>query len=841
MRFHFFWLWLILLCGLLPSQVVGQGLSAYSAGRQTHFRSAHLRIDASLRKTSSLVHQYGVDAASRMVIRSVRLHHDGMMDAYVHVDSLTPVQLQVLRQHVHRIRHVDLQARIVYVSVNVDVLETIAALDFVRWVGLPSYAKRRTGSVTSEGDDVLASRQARQRFQVEGGGVRIGIISDSLIDWRDAAERDDLPIFMIDNCVDIADQDTSCIFAEQDGSDIPNQLPGQTPTDEGRALAEIIHDLAPNANLIFHTGFPTSADMRAAVQALVDAGVDIIVDDLGFPAEPVFEDGPVAQQVQAAIEDGVVYVTAAGNDARSHYRGMYQEFDRNDNDPDVNLHDFGAGDTTMTLEIGAGSPANPSSFTAFLQWPDRFDGSANTADYDLLLFDVAGRNEACQITGLSGVCMSDNRQLQSPAPPIESVTLTNTTPAAVKVTLLINRVAGPALPLAINFLGDVKLLEHQVAGGSVFGHPCIPDALAVGAINAADPDFNTIEPFSSHGPCEMFFPTVAARSKPDLVAADGVMTSMANFNPFFGTSAAAPHVAAIAALLIDFDRQDGQRDLTPTQIVDLFRSAAIGLGENGIDATFGYGKVDAVRVLESGQDLQAMMDHAPRSSIVLPADDRVLAPGTAVTFQGVCTDVSFEDGDTLTFHWDFGGVAAVSDRLLPGDVIFSDAGTFPVTFTCTDAAGNVTSTTRTITVDQPPLGRIDSPSAQRTISAGDSVDFAGSCRDPDNHQPFTFLWTFGGGAERDHASEQNPHVLFNTPGTYTVTFICTDVLGIADAVPPTIQVRVMSDDTGGGGCGMLPTALLIQTHPLAVLGNIFLPLIVMLGIRVWQRFRSRCR
>jgi hypothetical protein len=580
--------------------------------------------------------------------------------------------------------------------------------------------------------------------------------------------------------------------------------------------------------------------MRAAIKALVKAEVDIIVDDLGFPAEPVFEDGSVAQQVQAAIDSGVVYVTAAGNDAQSHYEGMYREFDRNDNDPNLNLHDFGAGDTTMTLVIGPGSPAQPSSLTAFLQWANRFDGSANTADYDLLLFDAAGRDEACGISGLSGVCMSDNRQLQSRAPPLESVTIRNTTPEVVAVTLLINRVAGPALPLAINFLGNATILEHRVAGGSVYGHPCIPDALAVGAIAAADQGFNTIESFSSHGPCEIVFPAFAARSKPDLVAADGVVTSMASFSPFFGTSAAAPHVAAIAALLMDFDQQDGQRDLSPTQIVDVLRIAAVDLGEVGIDPIFGYGKVNAVRVIETGDALQVMTPQAPRGSIVLPADDMVVAPGSAVAFQGVCTDINVEDGDALTFNWDFDGAVPASDRLRPGDVIFSAPGVFRVTFTCTDATGNSTSTTRIITVDQPPVGRIDSPPARLTISAGDSVDFAGSCRDAENHLPFTFLWSFGGGAERDRATQQNPRVLFSTPGTFTVTFICMDALGIADDVaPPTIQVTVeRASSGGGGGCSILPADQLMRVRPLAALGNVLLPLIVMLAIQVWRRFRS---
>ena len=149
MRCRSFYLLLMLLCGMLPTPAIGQKLSAYSAARQTRLSSAQLRIDAALRQTSSLVKQYGSTAASRMVTRAVQLRQDGVMDVYVHVNPLTSTQLQMLRQHTIRIQGVDWQAHIVYASVSVDALETIAALDFVRWIGPPSYAKRRTGSVTS--------------------------------------------------------------------------------------------------------------------------------------------------------------------------------------------------------------------------------------------------------------------------------------------------------------------------------------------------------------------------------------------------------------------------------------------------------------------------------------------------------------------------------------------------------------------------------------------------------------------------------------------------------------------------------------------------------------------
>jgi hypothetical protein len=511
--------------------------------------------------------------ASTMVARTLRLSPDGVLEIYMHLDRLTSVERQILQQHGVRVLQTDVQFRMMHASVAIDTLDTIATLPFVRWISPPSQSVLRTGSVTSAGDAVLRAAEARNTFGVDGSGVRVGIVSDSLINLQDSVASGDLPSDVI-------------IVNGQDGSGIAN------PTDEGRALAEIIHDLAPGATLLFHSGFPTSFNMIRAIQALTDAGADIIIDDIGFFDEPVFEDGPVAQAVQNAIDNGVVYITAIGNDADRHYRGMYADADRND--PAVNLHDFGGGDTTLEVKIDPGK-----TMIAVLQWPNPFDGSQNTADYDLLVFDETGStalfdaNGSCTM-GFSGICNSTNDQTNIQANPLESVQVTNNSATTVTVTVLINRVSGVDLLLELHFNRDARLQEHIVANGSAFGHPCVREALAVGAINVSDPEFDTIESFSSHGPCEIFFPVPEDRTKPDLVATDGVFVSLSlpSFRPFFGTSGAVPHVAATAALLID--AAGGSGVLSNTQIIDTLRQAADDRGAPGPDNIFGYGAVDAV-------------------------------------------------------------------------------------------------------------------------------------------------------------------------------------------------------------------------------------------------------
>jgi hypothetical protein len=786
------------------AQTMEPDLSAYMAARTAPLSASQRRIASSLRATAALVAQHGARAVNTTLTRTLRLSSEGVVDVYIHTYVLTQAEIQSLQDHGVHIYRAEAQFRTVYAAIALDALETIAALPFVRWIGLPSYSVLRTGSVTSAGDGVLRAAEARATFGIDGSGVRVGIISDSFGDFQTAVTSGDLPSDVI-------------------------ILPGGdvfSGTNEGRAMAEIIHDLAPGATLLFYTGFQTNLDMVRAIQALTAAGAHIIVDDIGFFTEPVFEDGPVAQAVQEAMAQGIVYVTAAGNEALQHYRAFYKEFDPNDGNPEVNLHDFGQGDAAMAVTV------NPASeFLLILQWPDPFDGSANTADYDLLVFDANGRP----------VALSTEDQLNSNAPPLEGVQVSNTTNRPVTVQVQINRVAGPALPLVLNFSVAGTPLEHNVVSDSVFGHPCVPDVLAVGAIWAHEPGFDAIEAFSSRGPCELFFPTYAVYTKPDIIAADGVQTSLPGFQPFFGTSAAAPHVAAIAALLMD--AAGGPGVLSNTQIAHIIRLTARDRGTPEHDNTFGHGAIDAVAAAMAVQELLAGSNSPPQSTIDAPATNLVIVPGASVVFQGTCTDA--ENNGPFTVTWDFGGVAPVSNLEDAGAIVFPNPGVFPIVFTCVDAAGaaDPSPAVRTITVNQAPGGAILSPSMASTVPLGGSVDFTGACSDAEDDAPFTFLWFFGGGADIASSTQQNPRsVRFNSLGTFLITLICTDALGLMDPLPATVQIQVTSGGGGGGGgggCTMLPGSAQAPAAFLAAGGNILLPVVALFLLRVWSCSRAR--
>ncbi len=146
--------------------------------------------------------------------------------------------------------------------------------------------------------------------------------------------------------------------------------------DEGTAMLEIIHDLAPDADLYFAgmNGY-TSSDMVSAIEWMVNQGCDIIVDDLLFFNEPMFEDGPIAEAAQDAVDSGVLYVTSAGNNAELHYQGdyIYSSGGYHDFDPGAGLD--------QTLMFYA---TYQSRIYGTLQWSDEFGNSGN--DYDLSLF-----------------------------------------------------------------------------------------------------------------------------------------------------------------------------------------------------------------------------------------------------------------------------------------------------------------------------------------------------------------------------------------------------------------------------------------------------------------------
>ncbi len=235
------------------------------------------------------------------------------------------------------------------------------------------------GLVTSQGDLTLNADLARDTYGITGAGVKVGIISDSfdfLGGYAGGVSSGDLP--GLSNPANILP-----VTILQDDFGI----------DEGRGMAEIIYDVAPGAELFFHAAFVggNQAYLAGAIDNLVAAGVDAIVDDVGFLNEPYFQDGLIAQAVNRAHDAGVVYLSSAGNSSDQGYMGTFNAFDVGGG---VSQHNFDlnnseGGDTRLNISVPAGRQARVT-----IQWSDPYKSvggppGAKITDFDAGLWVFA--------------------------------------------------------------------------------------------------------------------------------------------------------------------------------------------------------------------------------------------------------------------------------------------------------------------------------------------------------------------------------------------------------------------------------------------------------------------
>ena len=282
----------------------------------------------------------------------LKIDDAGNIEVKLTVTSLSDEQLEQLEVLGMNIRLTLPKYGVIEGSLPYDQVETVAALDFVVNVGTPGYALHNTGDVTSGGDTVLRAAEARAAFGVDGSGVKVGAISDGVTHLSDSVATGDLP-------------SSPAVDVLKAGSG-----------DEGTAMLEIIHDLAPGSPLAFYSP-DTSSDMVAGIRALETAGCKVIVDDLGWSDEPKFEDGPIAQEAGAFYTGGGVYVTSAGNSAQRHYMGTYVRMGGPGGGYDY-AHDYGSGDVGNTFTV-----PNGGYIVTLLQWNNQWgqSGAAFALDY----------------------------------------------------------------------------------------------------------------------------------------------------------------------------------------------------------------------------------------------------------------------------------------------------------------------------------------------------------------------------------------------------------------------------------------------------------------------------
>ncbi|MFQ5864759.1 MAG: S8 family serine peptidase [bacterium] len=571
---------LIFFAVFLARESYGQNIQVNKAIflQKDQLTSAQKKISSSLRAVIRKMEAKGITQfnAQRLKPSSlsnplVKVDDRANIQSYIHLTETNLEHIDLLKTHQVRFEVINHKWNIIQAWVPFNKFHDIANLHFVKFMTPAEYAVRMTGSVNTEGDAVLRADEVRNTLGIDGTGVRIGVISDGVDSRSDAQATDDLP----------------------GTTEVSVSLPGSG--DEGTAMLEIVHDLAPGAQLAF-SGPNTSLEMVASINFLADTafggnGCDIIVDDLGFLSQPFFEDGLIAQAVDEVASKGVTYLTAAGNQALNHYEKDYVERSLDQ----LKVHDFGAAaggasDVSMGVMVGANT-----SLTAILQWNDPFGGSGN--DYDLFIF-----NET-----LDSVFAESKNVQHGNENPIEAAVFENTAGQDVRANIVISLFNGSPKFLELHFTGrDFDLEEYNVPEGSIApGHQAANGAITVGAIFVLDPGNNTIESFSSRGPVRIFFPIQENRLKPDLAATDGnLITGAGGFGlelpagsgniRFFGTSSAAPHAAGVAALILS-----ANPNLTPSEVRSALKSFAVDLGLPGEDNDFGAGRIDAFEAVQS--------------------------------------------------------------------------------------------------------------------------------------------------------------------------------------------------------------------------------------------------
>lgn len=429
-------------------------------------------------------------------------------------------------------------------------------------------------------------------FNLDGSGVKVGVLSDSVNAFggglSDSIDSGDL----LDNVEIISDNPFG--------------------SDEGRAMLELIHDIAPGADLAFASASGGQLVMADGIGALRDAGAKVIVDDIGYPAEPFFQEGVISNAITDITASGSIYLASAGNSSGSGYesparwvRGadgrLMMDFDAR----------AGGTDTRMSMTV-ADAVA-----TLELQWDNPYNGVAGaaTADLDIIVYD----------TLFGGVVASagldDNL---STTIPVDFARLIP--PGEYEIEIVVSQLAdGADLPTIVRFsdrfANSITSLEYQgtsqpATGGHNAGQDTISIAAAPFFESSAFGNVGNIdnEDFSAEGPVTYVFKANGERRdknltlmRPDVTGIDNVNTSFfgagggvdVKQDPdtlpnFSGTSAAAPNVAAVVALLCQLEP-----GLTSAQARDALIQSALNTPTNGQSAgqwhpNGGYGLVDAL-------------------------------------------------------------------------------------------------------------------------------------------------------------------------------------------------------------------------------------------------------
>ncbi len=687
----------------------------------------------------------------------------------------------------------------------------------------------RSGAVTSQGDYVEHSDVARSGNSLTGAGVTVGILSDSFDCYAvyatngvaasgpagyasngfTATAATDVSTGDLPSVVNVlAEPYTGTGTPSATGDCMNYGAPTQLPfSDEGRAMLQIVYDVAPGASLAFYTGENSEADFAngigqlAAAVSAGGAGAKVIADDLGYFDEPFFQDGIVAQAIDAVEANGVAYFSAAGNDGTLAYDNTSPSFATvSSTSPNSGEHllNFDASGATTTTSLPVTIAALvPGEFVAIVvSWDQPYvTGAPNsggaTGEIDLCITGASGSDQIIDYDGNTATCSganatgADSYQVMIVGNPANASGNT----AAENLNIQIG-LAGGTTP------GHIKVSVEDDGAGSTInafqtntatiqGHPGAAGAAAVGAAffndtPACGSNPAILEPYSSLGGAPILFDatgtrltTPVVRQKPDFVGPDGVNNTFLGFTlanagitagsggcqnnaaypNFFGTSAATPHAAAIAALMLQ-----ANPSATPTQIYQALRSSALAMNSPSPSFESGYGFIQADAALV-----------VPTLSLAATA----VAVGGTTTLTWTSVDAT---GCTASGTADWTGARAASGSQT---VTLSITGTSTYTLSCTNASGVSASSAVSLTDVAPAAPTLALSASSINLGQAATITWASanaaSCAASAN-------W---GGTLAPSGSEA---VVPTAGGTATYSLTCANLAGQSDESSVTLVI-----------------------------------------------------
>jgi subtilisin family serine protease len=456
---------------------------------------------------------------------------------------------------------------LVQADVSPELLRRLVTLPDVMGVRRPSYAPKpdprhralaataAAGAFTTEGLAAM-NAPAWHTAGYTGQGVKVGVIDAEFGGW-DALRGSELP----------------------DAAKTHFQAFGGTAVGDGThgtACAEIIHDIAPSAEMYLAL-VATQVDIANAVDWMKANGVKVISMSLGWLSwGPGDGTGYLADVVNGFVAGGGVWVNSAGNSRLAHWQGTWR-----DDTGNGYLNYSSASEVNYITADGFNAAIVPAgtTITASLVWNQ---WSSPATDLDFYLYKDNG-------SGLEMVKGSEDLQDGTAGQfPVEEFSFTTTEDAAYG--FVIKGVSGPA-NVEIEFFNrlDANPLLFNVQDGSL-----TPPADAAGAIAAAALDAGApyaLEDYSSRGPTNGPGGSLLGGSiKPDISGYAVVSTQSyggrGSDHAFAGTSSACPHVAGAAALV-----RSAYPAYTAAQVRSLLETRAVDAGPGGKDVDYGYGRL----------------------------------------------------------------------------------------------------------------------------------------------------------------------------------------------------------------------------------------------------------